>query len=113
VAVLTDEEAEAVRKWLEHNQFVHASSRPDDPSRFGDHQDVWERDGTLLRLTRDRLGQWWCDLSRNSAVWLEVDRVARAVGSRSGAPVERVAEIATTMNDAEFGALIKVLPHSP
>jgi hypothetical protein len=55
---LTDEDAGDVRDWLDRNQFQHVSSLGGDTTAFGDRQDVWERDGTLVRLSRDR-GQWW------------------------------------------------------
>jgi hypothetical protein len=57
MSTLTDDEVEAVRGWLDHHQFEHVSSVRGDSAAFGDRQDVWERDGTVLRVTRDR-GQW-------------------------------------------------------
>lgn len=110
---LGDEEAEAVRGWLAHNNFVHVSKDRSDPPLF-DRQDVWERDGTLVRLSRDRSGQWRYDLSRNDAgPWLDVDRIAAALGCDAPVPVERLAEVAASMNDRVFGALSNTLRHSP
>lgn len=109
---LTAAQAEAVRSWLDRNQFQHVSSIGGDSTGFGDRQDVWEREGTLFRLTRDR-GQWWCDLSRSGAnLWLDVDGVATALGSKSTAPVERAADVAS-IDDRVFGALRTVVRHSP
>lgn len=114
MASLADEDAEAVRKWLDQHQFEHVSSRGTAAARFGDSQEVWERDGTLVRLTRDRAGQWSWDLSRTGAsAWLDVDRVAAAMGSSSTARVELMAELAATLNDRVFAALSNTVPHSP
>src|SRR4051794_6725293 len=69
---LTAEEARALRGWLNTHQFQTVSSIGGDSAPFGDRQEVWERDGTLIHLTRDR-GQWWYDLSRRSTnVWLDI-----------------------------------------
>lgn len=112
VSELTEEEAETVRDWLRRNQFQNVSSVGGDSAGFGDRQELWERDGTLIRLTRDR-AQWWYDLSRSGAnLWLDVDRVAGALGSESTAPVERVADVAS-IDDRKFGALSTVVRHSP
>ena len=112
VSQLTEQEAEAVRTWLARHQFAHLSTIGGDTAGFGDRQDLWERDGTLVRLTRDR-GQWWWDLSRAGAeVWLDVDSVAGAMGSKSGTPVERVADVAS-VDDRVFGVLSSVLRRPP
>lgn len=109
---LTAEEAETVRGWLRRNRFENVSSVGGDSAGFGDRQEVWERDGTLFRLTCDR-GQWWCDLSRSGAdLWLDVDGVAGASGSTSTALVERVADVAS-VDDRKFSALSTVVRHSP
>jgi hypothetical protein len=113
VAVLTSEDAESVRCWLESNQFRHVSMLGGLDASFGNVQDVWEREGTLVRLTRDR-GQWWYDLSRNgSAVWLDVDLVSGAMGYKQTDPAERVAVVASTIDDRVFGALGDAAHHSP
>jgi hypothetical protein len=114
MSALSEEEAEAVRSWLDRNQFeLVSSSEGDESGLLGDRQDVWERDGTLLRLTRDH-GQWHYDLSRTGAnVWLDIDRVAASMGTTSTVPVDRVADIAPSMNDRVFGALSTALHHSP
>ena len=109
---LTDDDAEAVRKWLEGHQFEHVVSNRGDSSSSGVSLDAWEREGTLVRLRRDR-GQWSCDLSRGGSVWLDLDRIARALGTEPVLPVERVSELATSMNDRMFGALSNTLPHTP
>jgi hypothetical protein len=110
---VSDEEAEGVRKWLDQHLFDHVLSRGGDSAGFGDSQDVWVGDGTLVRLTRDR-GQWSCDLSRSgSDVWLDVDRIAAAMGLDSTVPVQRVAELVGSMNDRVFRVLSATLPHSP
>jgi hypothetical protein len=110
---LTDDEARAVGSWLDRHQFEKASSIEEGTARFGDTQVVWERDGTLVRLTRDR-GQWWCDLSRRSAAaWLDIDAVAGAMGSKSSPPVDRVADVAESIDDrvfSEFGTVIRRSP---
>lgn len=113
MAGLTDEEAEMVRKWLAQHLVEHEWSGPTDPGRFGDGQEVWQRDGTLVRLTRNG-GGWTCDLSRrNAQAWLDLGRMATAMGSPATAPVERVADLCSTLNDRVFGALSATLPHSP
>lgn len=113
VSELTVEEAEAVRGWLARHEFEHVSSIGGDSATFSDRQDVWERAGTLLRLTRDR-GQWWYDLSRaGSTVWLGVDGVAGALGVKVDAPVERVAAVASSIDDRVFDALRDQVRHSP
>ncbi|WP_310526522.1 hypothetical protein [Nocardioides sp.] len=110
---LTDEEAEAVGGWLDRHEFEKVSSRGEDSSPFGDRQDVWERDGTLVRLTRDR-GQWWYDLSQDGTdVWLNVDAVAGASGSKATAPIDRVADVTGSIDDRVFSALSASLRHSP
>lgn len=110
---LTVEEAGAVRGWLERNQFEHASHVGGDSVAFGDRQDVWERSGTLFRLTCDR-GQWWYDLSRSgTGVWLDVDDVAGAMRFKSTVPVERVADIAGYLDDRVFDALHTGMRHAP
>lgn len=112
MADLTDDEAKEVRSWLNRNQFSRLSSVGGDTTAFGDRRDIWERDGVLFRLTRDR-GQWWYDLSRASAdVWLDVDDVAGALGSKSHAPVGRVAEVAS-IDDRVFPALTASVRHAP
>jgi len=110
---LTDEDAEDVRLWLSRNAFKDVSSVGGDTTDFGDRQDTWERDGTLVRLTRDR-GQWWYDMSRTgTGSWLDVDTVSGAMGYKLTAPVERVAYIASSIDDRVFGALLTVERHSP
>lgn len=110
---LTDEDAEDVRHWLSRNAFKHLSSVGGDTTGFGDRHDIWERDGTLIRLTRDR-GQWWYDMSRTGiGSWLDVDTVSAAMGYKLTAPVERVADIASSIDDRDFGALLTVERHSP
>jgi hypothetical protein len=110
---LRDEEAEAVRGWLAHNHFGHVSESRGGSTVFA-RQDVWERDGTLVRLTRDRDGRWRCELSRNNAdLWLDVDRVAVALGCEATVPVERLAQVALSMNDRVFSALSSTRRHSP
>jgi hypothetical protein len=110
---LADEEVAAVQSWLDRHQFEHVSSVGGDSEGFGDRQDVWERDRTLLRITRDR-GQWWYDLSRSGTnVWLDVDGVAGAMGFKSTAPVERVADVASSIDDRVFVALSTVVRSSP
>jgi hypothetical protein len=113
VAALTDDDAGAVRRWLELDQFHHVSSIGGDAAAFGDRQDVWEREGTLVRLTRDR-GQWWYDVSRSGTnVWLDVDSVAGALGYKQTAPVERVQVVAGRLDDRVFGALRTAVRHAP
>ena len=110
---LTDEEAEAVGGWLERHEFGKVSSHRGVSSAFGDHRVAWERDGTLLRMTRDR-GQWWYDVSQEGTnVWLDVDDVAGAAGSKSTAPVDRVADLVGSIDHRVFGALSASLRHSP
>lgn len=105
---LTDEDAEDVRHWLSQNALKHVTSVGGDTTGFGDRQDTWERHGTLIRLTRDR-GQWWCDMSRTgTGSWLDVDTVSGAMGYKLTAPVERVAYIASAVDDRVFGALLTV-----
>jgi hypothetical protein len=112
VSELSEVEVEAIRKWLVRNQFDHVSGVGGDSAPFGDSQDVWERDGTLLRLARDR-GQWWYDLSRSgTAVWLDVDAVAAASGCKSVVPVERVADVVGWVDDRVFAALATAVRHS-
>jgi hypothetical protein len=113
VAELTDDEAEGLRKWLDQNQFEHLSEGGGDSAGLGDRVDAWERDGTLVRLTRDARGQWWYALSRGGRVWLDVDRVASAMGTTSTVPFERVAELAGSMNDRVFDALVSALGDAP
>jgi hypothetical protein len=57
VAELSDVEAAEVRVLVAREQFVIESTSAD----FGEQQ-VWERGGVLVRLTRDRR-QWSCELS--------------------------------------------------
>lgn len=110
---LTDDEVAAVQSWLDRHQFEHVSSLEGDSEGFGDRQDVWERDRTLLRITRDR-GPWWYDLSCSGTnVWLDVDGVVGAMGFKSTAPVERVADVAASIDDHAFGALATVVRSSP
>jgi hypothetical protein len=102
---LTNDQAEDVRGWLDRHEFEKVTSRGGDFSPFGDRQEVWERHGTLVRLTRDR-GQWCYELSRDGAnVWLDIDAVAGAIGSKSTAPADRVADVAGSIDDRAFGAL--------
>lgn len=109
---LTDEDAKDVRYWLGRHEFEHVSSVGGGTTAFGNCQDVWEQNGTLIRVTRDR-GQSWYHISRTGATsWLDVDTVAGAMGYKLTAPVERVAYVATSINDRVFGALIAAEPHS-
>ena len=113
MAELTDEDAGAVRQWLERNQFRHVSTIGGDCAGFGDRQDVWERAGTLVRLTRDR-GQWWYDVSRSATNdWLDVDSVTGALGYKQTAPVERVQVVAGRLDDRVFSALRAAVRHTP
>lgn len=109
---ITEDEAATVRDWLRRNQFENAVSTGGDSAPFGDQREVWERDGTLIRLTRDR-GQWWYDLSRSGAGhWLDVDSVVGALGSELTASVERVAHVAA-IDDRKFRAVSTVVRHAP
>jgi hypothetical protein len=109
---LTDEDAEAVRSWLNRHEFQHVSSVGGDGTRFGDRQDVWERAGTLIRVTRDR-GQWWYDMSRaGTDSWLDVDTVVGAMGYKQAQPAERVAVVASSVDDRVYGALLSAELHS-
>jgi hypothetical protein len=109
---LTEDDTGAVRDWLRRNQFENVASMGGDSAPFGDRQEVWERDGTLIRLARDR-GQWWYDLSRTGAGhWLDVDGVAGAMGSKSTAPVERVADVAS-IDDRKFSAISTMVRDAP
>jgi hypothetical protein len=84
-----------------------------DSGAFGDRQEVWERSGTLFRLSRDR-GQWWCYISRSgTGVWLDADAVAGAMGLKTTAPIERVADIAGHIDDRVFAALRPSMRHAP
>lgn len=113
VSELTVDEAEAVRSWLERHQFEHVSTVGGDSAAFGDRLDIWERSGTRFRLTRDR-GQWWYDISRDGAdLWLDVDGVAGAMGSKLTVPVERVADLASSIDDRVFVALSTVVQPAP
>jgi hypothetical protein len=113
VAELTHKEAEAVRDWLERNQFDQVTSIGGPEAAFGDQQDTWEREGTLVRLTRDR-GQWWYDTSRvGTNIWLDVDTVAGGMGYKQTAPVERIAVVASSIDDRVFGALTTAERRAP
>lgn len=112
MSMLAGEDADEVRYWLGRNEFEHVSSVGGDTAGFGDRQDIWERDGTLIRVTRDR-GQWWYDMSRaGTGSWLDVDTVAGAMGYKLTAPVERVAYVAASIDDRVFGALLTAERHS-
>jgi hypothetical protein len=88
VAELSDVEAAEVRVLVAREQFVIESTSAD----FGEQQ-VWERGGVLVRLTRDRR-QWSCELSRRGwRDWFDVDLVAAAFGSKSDGPAERIADV--------------------
>jgi hypothetical protein len=105
MAELTEDDAEAVRQWLERNQFQHVSTVGGDSAGFGDRRGVWERDGTLVRLTRDR-GQWLYDMSRSgSDGWLDVDSVTAALGYKQTEPVERLQVVTASIDDRVFHAL--------
>jgi hypothetical protein len=113
MAELTDEDAEAVRPWRKGHQFDHVSTAGGDTAGFGDRQDVWERNGTLVRLTRER-SQWWYDISRTGTDdWLDADEVTAAMRNKRTAPVERVQVVAASINDRVFGALRTTVRHSP
>lgn len=113
MSTLTAEDAEGVRDWLGRNQFEHVSSIGGYTTGFGDRQDIWERNGTLVRVTKDR-GQWWYDMSRTgTSAWLDVDTVAGAMGYKLTAPVERLAYIASSIDDRVFEALLAAEQHSP
>jgi hypothetical protein len=91
VPELSEVEAMQVRELVAREQFVREEARAS--SSFGDQLDVWERDGALVRLTRDR-GQWWCDLSRRGwSDWFDVDLVAEAFGSKSQSPADRIGDV--------------------
>ncbi len=110
---LTEDEAEEVRGWLARNEFEHVSSVGGHTMGIGDRQEIWERTGTLIRVTGGR-GQWWYDMSRTGAgTWLDVDVVAGAMGCKLTAPVERVAYVAASIDDRVFGALLTTERHSP
>jgi hypothetical protein len=110
---LTDEDAGDVRDWLDRNQFQHVSSLGGDTTAFGDRQDVWERDGTLVRLSHDR-GQRWYDMSRSGTnAWLDVDSVAAAMGYKLTTPVERVADVASSIDDRVLATLRTAVRQSP
>jgi hypothetical protein len=80
---------------------------------FGDAQDVWERDGALIRLTRDR-GQWRYDLSRGGSLfWLDVDLVSGAMGYAQTDPAERVAVVSSAIDDRALAVLGQAVRHSP
>jgi hypothetical protein len=112
VPELTADDVATVRAWLRRNQFESVQESGGDSGPFGDRREVWQRDGTLVRLTRDR-GQWWYDLSRKGAgYWLDVDSVAGEMSIKSTAPVERVADVAS-IDDRKFSALSTVVRHSP
>ena len=82
MAKLSDDEAAGVRELISREQFVVESARVS--GDFGEEQQVWERGGALVRLTRDR-GQWWCELSRRGwSDWFDVDLVAGALGVEIG-----------------------------
>lgn len=112
VSELTEDEAANVRDWLGRNQFENVESTGGDSAPSGDRQEVWERDGTLIRLAWDR-GQWWYDVSRNGAGhWLDVDGVAAELGWKSTAPAERVAHVAR-IDDRKFSAVSTVVHNAP
>jgi hypothetical protein len=53
------------------------------------------------------------DLSRSgTGVWLDIDAVAGAMGFKSTAPVERVADVAS-IDDRVFDALCTEVRHTP
>ncbi len=105
VSDVSDEVAVGLRIWLTRNQFELVAPVGGDSASFGDRQDTWDRNGTRVRLTRDR-GQWWCDLSRlGSNVWLDLDDVAGALGVKFTDPVERLATAASSIDDRVFDAL--------
>jgi hypothetical protein len=109
---LTDEEADALRNWL-GSEFEKVSKGESESAGSDGGQEVWERGGTLVRLTRDH-GRWSCDLSRTGKnVWLGIDRIAAAMGYEASVPVVRVAEVVGSMNDRVFDTLRASLPHSP
>ncbi len=108
---LTTDEAEAVVDWLDSHQFKKVSSVGGHLAPFGDSQEVWNRDGTLVRLTRDR-GQWWCDLSRSNAkAWLEMDTIAGVMGFESSTPIDRLSELTSLIDDRVFSALRASVQH--
>lgn len=97
MAELSDVDAAEVRALVAREQFVVDSARVSEG--FGDEQQVWERDGALVRLTRDR-GQWWCELSRRGwSDWFDVDLAAGAFGSKSHGPAGRVADVIAKFAD--------------
>src|SRR3954462_12842279 len=88
MANLSDEDAARVRAFVEREQFDLEFLTT--LGGFGDEQRVWDRDGALVRLTRDR-GQWWCDLShRGWPDWFDIDLVAGALGSKTNDVVDRL-----------------------
>jgi hypothetical protein len=109
---ITADEAVAGRAWLGRNQFDLVSTRGGKDAAFGDQQEVWVRDGTLIRLTRDR-GQWWADVSRQDTdVWLDAFEVGGALGEKSQLFEHRLAT-AAIVDDRVFGALVGYLKPSP
>jgi hypothetical protein len=100
MAQLSDEDAAAVRAVVEREQFE--LDRVTTIGGFGDEQRVWERDGALVRLTRDR-GQWWCELShRGWTEWFDIDLVAGALGSKSDGVVDRLRDVVGTFTDGRL-----------
>lgn len=104
VAELNDDEAREVRRFVEREHFLVDSTIT--IGGFGDEQRVWERDGALVRLTKDR-GQWWCELShRGCTDWFDLDLVAVAFGSKSYGPAERLGDVINNFtNDRLQGPL--------
>jgi hypothetical protein len=97
VAELSETEAGEIREFVVRNQFVVRSAGTFDG--FGDEQQVWERDGALVRLTHDR-GEWWCDLSHFGwSDWFDVDLAAGAFGSKSYGRTDRVGDVIDKFTD--------------
>jgi hypothetical protein len=100
MARLSDEDAAAVRVFVEREQFELDCVTT--AGGFGDEQRVWDRDGALVRLTRDR-GQWWCELShRGWPVWFDIDLVAAALDSKSNDCVDRLGEVVGKFTDGRL-----------
>ena len=100
MASLSEGDAARVRAFVEREQFDLEFLTT--IGGFGDEQRVWDREGALVRLTRDR-GQWWCDLShRGSPDWFDIDLVAAALGSKSNDVVDRVGGVIGAFTDGRL-----------
>lgn len=110
---LSTEDAAAIRAWLGRNQFQQVSSIGGDTAPFGDRQEVWQRDGSLIRLTSDR-GEWFYDFSRHGAgFWLDIDEVVSAMRWKQHDPIERVELVASAIDDRLLASLDGAMRRSP